>query len=124
MLLWRKMKTPYRIFAAAALALTAGALGGCYVEGEPARYAEEPDGEVVEYRGYRPQYYEGYVVYYDSYARPYYYARGVPYYVPRAYVGYGGLVRHYHTYRAVYPHWYARYGVRYRTYYRPYRYRR
>ena len=82
---------------------------GCY-----ASVQEEP--VVVE--GYRPMYYNGYVVYYDQVGAPYYYYNGGVAYIPRTYGGYGVYVNHYNTYRGAYYRWNAGYGARYRTYYR------
>ena len=59
---------------------------------------------VVE--GYTPAYYDGHVVYYDD-GRPYYYQDGVVVWVPRAYVHYNVLVRHYHGHARPYRHWYV-----------------
>lgn len=111
------MKTAYALISTFALALASTALGGCYADAEA-----EPVGppvvatDVEEYQGYRPMYYNGYVVYYDNYARPYYYYGGRVAYIPRGYVGYGALVGHYYAYRPYYAGWYGRYGVRYRSY--------
>jgi hypothetical protein len=66
--------------------------------------------------GYQPQFYEGYVVYYDQLGRPYYYSSGVPYWVPVTSPVYVGLVNHWHVYGPAYGHWYARYGYRSRGY--------
>ena len=112
------MKTVNKVMGAVLIALAGGVLGGCYVEAEAAgpEMAGPPEQEVPVYEGYRPMYYNGYVVYYDSYARPFYYVGGAPYWVPRGYAHYNVLVAHYNRYRAVYPAWHARYGARYRTY--------
>jgi len=93
---------------AALLGVSAALTTGCAVE------MEEP----VAVEGYAPQYYDGYVVYYDGYDRPYYYRGGGIYYVPPTYVGYGGLVRHYQAYRAPYARWHSSAGYRYRGYHR------
>jgi hypothetical protein len=80
---------------------------GCYAdEGPPAAVAE----------GYAPQYYDGYVVYYDGAGRPYYYANGVVYWVPATSPFYIGLVNHWHAHGPAYGRWYAHYGYRYRGY--------
>ena len=85
---------------------------GCYAE------VDQAGGPVVveSSYGYQPQYYDGYVVYYDGYGRPYYYNNGGSYYVPRGYAHYDGLVRHYNTYRDPYSRWNTRSGYRYRSY--------
>jgi hypothetical protein len=90
---------------------------GCYVEAEPPVYAE--NGVV-----YQPQYYDGYVVYYDDYGRPYYYNNGVVYWVPPTSPYYVTLTNHWRYYGPAYRGWYSRYGYRYRGYYRGGGYRR
>ena len=74
---------------------------------------------VAEDEGYTPQYYEGYVVFYDDQARPCYYADDVLYYVPTDYAYYASLVSWYRTYRPYYLSWYRSYGHRYRGYRQP-----
>jgi hypothetical protein len=89
---------------------------GCYVDAEV---------EPVAAEGYTPTYYNGYVVYYDSYGSPYYYAGDRTYYVPRTYAHYDRLTYHYRTYSPNYHRWYTNRGYRYRgTQYRGTRYRR
>jgi hypothetical protein len=119
------MKTAYALISTFALALASTGLGGCYADAEAEPVAGPPvvATDVEEYQGYRPMYYNGYVVYYDNYARPYYYYGGRVMYVPRGYVGYGALVGHYYAYRPYYAGWYGRYGVRYRTWRGYYGYR-
>ncbi len=80
---------------------------GCYatVEAEP----------VAAY-GYQPQYYEGYVVYYDEGGRPYYYNGGNVVWVSPSSPYYAGYVNHWRVNGAAYARWHASYGVRYRTY--------
>jgi hypothetical protein len=87
----------------------------CYVEAVPPPvYAE----------GYEPQYYDGYVVYYDGVGRPYFHVNGAIVWVPPTAPVYGGLVNHWHVYRPAYTRWYGQYGYRYRPYrYGPRRYR-
>ena len=80
---------------------------GCYAEVQ-----EEP----VAVEGYRPLYYNGYVVYYDQVGAPYYYNNGGVAYIPRTYGSYGMYVNHYNTYRGSYYRWNGAYGARYRTY--------
>jgi hypothetical protein len=65
---------------------------------------------------YEPVYYDGYVVYYDDAGRPYYYLDGGISYVPRTYVHYSVLVRHYDVHKVRYRTWQDRDGRRYRTY--------
>jgi hypothetical protein len=90
---------------------------GCYAD---AQVQAEP----VAVEGYRPQYYDGYVVYYDEGGRPFYYNGGAQYYVPNSSPYYGGYVNHWRTYGVGYRNWYGRYGGRYRGYHGPSRYYR
>ncbi len=83
----------------------AGVVPGCYVETEPV-YAE----------GYRPAFYDGYVVYYDGVGRPFYYEGGHSVWVPAGSPYYAGLVGHWQTYGHAYGGWYAHYGYRYHGY--------
>jgi hypothetical protein len=100
------------ILLAAAVAAFAPIVAGCYAEVEPeAVYAE---GE-----GYRPMYYDGYVVYFDEGGRPYYYVNGGVYWVPRYSPYYGAYVAHYNTYGRAYRTWYSRGGYRYHYYRAP-----
>jgi hypothetical protein len=102
------LNTSFRPAIVAALMTACATLGtGCYVDAQVA----EP--EVVE--GYQPQYYDGYVVYYDTVGRPYYYVNGGVYWVPPTSPYYGVYVNHWRTYGPSYGRWYARSGYRYRT---------
>ena len=96
-----------KLVLAAALATAACTVSGCYVEAEP---------PVVVADGYQPVYYDGYIVYYDTYGHPYYYANGVSVWVPPASPYYGLYVRHYRAYGPAYRVWYGGYGYRYRAY--------
>jgi hypothetical protein len=80
----------------------------CYVEEDvpPPAYAE----------GYQPQFYDGYVVYYDDVGRPYYYNNGAVFWVPATSPLYIGYVNHWHAYGPAYRSWYGHYGYRYRGY--------
>jgi hypothetical protein len=80
---------------------------GCYAEAEVPAYSE---GGVT----YQPQYYDGYVVYYDDGGRPYYYNNGAVYWVPQSSPYYGYYVNHYRYYGPAYRGWYGRYGTSYR----------
>lgn len=91
------------------------ALGGCF---PPPGVTVRASGPVVA-AGYTPQYYNGYVVYYDDYGRPMYYMNGAPVYVPSSHPHYGVYVSHYNTYRPHYNNWYRTHGVQYRTYRQP-----
>lgn len=89
----------------AGLAMIGGS--GCYVEeAPPPAYAD----------GYQPQYYDGYVVYYDGVGRPYYYANGAVVWVPPTSPFYLGLVNHWRYNRGAYYRWYGNRGYRYRGY--------
>jgi hypothetical protein len=92
---------------AALLAALIPSASGCYAEvDEPPVYAE----------GYQPQFYDGYVVYYDDIGRPYYYVNGAVVWVPPTAPVYVGLVNHWRVYGRAYHSWYATHGYRYRTY--------
>ena len=115
----RKMAT-----VALALGLGAGVLGaqGCYAEagyggtsaGVGVGYASSSD--VVGSYGYEPQYYDGYMVYYDDVGRPFYYANGVRVFVSTGSPYYAGYVAHWRAQRPAYTRWYAHQGYRYRGY--------
>ncbi len=85
---------------------------GCYVDAEPPVYAENGVS-------YQPQYYDGYVVYYDEGGRPYYYNGGAVYWIPPTSPYYSVYVNHWRYYGPAYRGWYARYGARYRGYRAP-----
>ena len=78
---------------------------GCYVETQ---------AEPVAVDGYQPQYYDGYVVYYDGGGRPYYYNNGAVYWVPASSPYYGTYVNHWRSYGPAYGRWYSNAGYRYR----------
>jgi hypothetical protein len=88
-----------------ALAVSVG-VPACYVEEDVPLYME----------GYQPQFYDGYVVYYDSVGRPFYYEGGTAYWVPATSPLYVGLVNHWNVYGQAYGRWYSHYGYRYRAY--------
>ena len=92
---------------AALVAVAAPLCAGCYVE---------PAGGVVAYGGYEPQYYDGYVVYYDGVGRPYYYYGNSAVYIDAGHPMYGRYVDHYRAYGPQYNRWYGSHGYRYRTY--------
>ncbi len=106
------MRTVRRLALAAALLAAAGALPACYAEAHPA-YLTSAD---VAVDGYEPAYYDGYLVYYDTYGRPYYYDNGVAVWVSSSSPYYGGLVNHWHVYAPAYRRWYGHVGYRYRGY--------
>jgi hypothetical protein len=99
----------FRHLTFAALLVGMVPMTGCYVD------AQEP--AVAE--GYEPQYYNGYVVYYDGVGRPFYYYNGAQMWVPESSPYYYGYVNHWRAYGPAYNRWYAGYGYRYRGYYRP-----
>lgn len=68
---------------------------------------------------YSPQYYDGYVVYYDRAGLPYYYSGGRTNYVPRKYRGYGSLVDHHRVHRPHYDRWHRTRGAKFRSYRHP-----
>jgi hypothetical protein len=95
-----------RSLALVTLILGSLAATGCYVE---------PVGpEPVVAEGYTPQYYDGYVVYYDGVGRPFYYVNGVQVWVPPSSPYYVGYVNYWHAYGPAYNRWYSTYGYRYR----------
>ena len=101
-------------FSVRSLALSAVMVGlvplgsACYVDEDlpPPEYAE----------GYQPQFYDGYVIYYDEVGRPYYHVNGAVVWVPQTSPLYFGYVNHWHTYGPAYRRWYGHYGYRYHTY--------
>jgi hypothetical protein len=104
------LNTSFRPAIFAALMSACAVFGtGCYAEVQ----AEGPAPEVVD--GYQAQYYDGYVVYYDTVGRPYYYNNGAVYWVPATSPYYGTYVNHWRAYGPSYNRWYSRSGYRYRT---------
>jgi hypothetical protein len=95
------------IALAALMAALVPMASGCYADAE-----EEP----AYAEGYQPQFYDGYVVYFDEGGRPYYYANGATFFVPQTSPVYLGLVNHWHVYGRAYHGWYAHRGYRYRGY--------
>jgi hypothetical protein len=94
----------------------AGAVSGCTVYARPApavvTYQAPPPVE----DGYEPQYYDGYVVYYDDVGRPYYYDGERTVFVSPNVAIYGSLVAHWRVNRVAYGRWYAHRGLAYRGY--------
>jgi hypothetical protein len=76
--------------------------------------AELPPPEYAE--GFDPQYYDGYVVYYDEIGRPYYYMDGSIAWVPVTSAYYGPLLHYWRLHGPAYQRWYSNYGYRYRGY--------
>jgi hypothetical protein len=97
------------IVLVAAVAAFTPLFSGCYAD-------VEPEAVYTEGGGYRPMYYDGYVVYFDGGGRPYYYNGGAYTWVPRESPYYGAYVTHYNTYGRTYRTWYTRGGYRYRSY--------
>jgi len=99
------MVTIRNVMVAIALASTP-LLAGCYAD------AAYP----VEAEGWTPQYYDGYMVYYDGGGRPFYYLNGAAVWIPESSPYYA---RYYSYWRAnpyAYSRWYGHYGYGYRTY--------
>ena len=95
-----------RLALAVGLACSSVLVSACYMEAD---YPEYEDG-------YEPQFYDGYVVYYDDYGRPYYYVGDAAFWVPPTAPVYVGLVNHWRIYRAQYRVWYFHRGWGYRHY--------
>ena len=92
----------------------AGVLGlfalqvGCVAYATTEPLPPPPVGGAAVVVDYSPLYYQGNVVLYDDTDyRPYYVVSGRPYYVPRTYVHYDTLVRHYHRSPAAYQRWHT-----------------
>lgn len=97
---------------AALVAVLAPFAAGCYVEeAPPPAYAE----------GYEPEYYDGYVVYYDDIGRPYYYVNGAVVWIAPTSPYYARYAAHWRTYGPRYGAWYRSHGYRYHGYRHPYR---
>jgi hypothetical protein len=91
-----------------ALVTASASLGtGCYADAQL---------EPTSAYGYEPQYYDGYVVYYDGGGRPYYHNGGAISWVPADSPAYGGYVAHYRTNGAAYGRWNAGTGARFHGY--------
>ncbi|PKN47524.1 MAG: hypothetical protein CVU59_02575 [Deltaproteobacteria bacterium HGW-Deltaproteobacteria-17] len=77
---------------------------------------EEPIAIEDEYSGWTPEYYDGYLVYFDDNGTPYYYTNGSTVYVPRTWDGYTRVVTRYRSHGANYRNWHKRYNQpRYRV---------
>ena len=100
---------------ASGLAIT---LPACFVESaeQPVMTTPTAAAPVATSNYYKPLYYNGYVVYYDTVGRPLYYVNGGTYYVPPSYLYYNRYVSHYRMYRPYYQRWYRSSGHRYRGY--------
>jgi len=70
---------------------------------------EEPISIEDEYAGWSPEYYDGYLVYFDENGTPYYYLNGQLVYVPRAWDGYSRVVTRYKSHGTHYRNWHKRY---------------
>ena len=103
----------FRHLTVAAALLGVIPMAGCYGE------VDEP----VVAEGYTPQYYNGYVVYYDGNGLPYYYYGGQQVFIAATDPYYAGYVDHWRAYGPAYNRWYAGYGYRYRGWNRPGYYR-
>jgi hypothetical protein len=97
-----------RAWAAALLiGASSAATSACYVEEYP---------EPVYASGYQPVFYDGYMVYYDTYGHPFYYANGAAVWISPSSPYYGRFVAHWNTYGRAYGGWYAHNGYRYHGY--------
>jgi len=101
----------FNIRSIAFVGLIVGSLAGTGCYAEP-YYGPEP----VVAEGYTPQYYDGYVVYYDGVGRPFYYVNGAQVWIPESSPYYAGYVNYWRQYGVAYNRWYASYGARYRYY--------
>jgi hypothetical protein len=75
---------------------------------------EETSPAVYATSDYEPQYYDGYVVYYDTWGHPYYYRNGVNVYISARSPYYRPLYGHWYAHRPGYRAWYVHHGYRYR----------
>ncbi len=96
-----------KLAVVAALALAPAGSTACTVEELP------PPGYEADYE---PQYYDGYVVYYDDVGRPYYYMDGSVVWVSPGSPYYHPLVGYWRLHARGYHRWYAYRGYRYRGY--------
>lgn len=93
---------PAMLAVAVAVGLAIGGCAGTVTVAEPEVSAAYP----VDTYGYTPLYYEDQIVYYDEIGAPFYMVGANVHYVPRTYVHYDTLVRHYHAHRPAYQRWY------------------
>ncbi len=107
------MSARYRRFAVsvAFVAAATASTVGCRSEtwDAPPAYADLDDT-------YDPEYFDGYVVYYDAIGRPYHYADGAVVWISTAAPQYDALVDHWKRHHVAYRRWYVSYGYRYRSY--------
>jgi len=99
------MNTLRSLFVMVALAASP-VVSACYVE--PAY--------PIEAEGWDPQYYDGYLVYYDDVGRPFYYLNGAVVWIPMTSPFYARFHDYWVGHPGAYRAWHARYGARYRTY--------
>jgi hypothetical protein len=99
------MVTLRKVMFALALATTP-AIAGCYGD------AAYP----VEAEGWTPQYYDGYMVYYDAGGRPFYYLNGASVWIPESSPYYARYNGYWRANSYAYSRWYGHYGAGYRTY--------
>ena len=98
--------------------LIAAALVGAVLIAAPSYADATPVTMSTPY--YTPQFYQGYVVYFDAYGQPYYFINGTKIFVPRCHLDYGRLVRHYRVFRHPYLRWNRWIGWRFKRYRRAY----
>ena len=98
----------FRSLFIAACFTGSAALGvGCTIE-------ELPPPEYAD--GYDPQYYDGYIVYYDDVGRPFYYLDGAVVWVPLESPFYVRYVNQWQIHGPEYRRWYIEYGDHYKHY--------
>lgn len=97
--------------------LFAAAIAGALAIAAPSYAAASPF--VPATSDYTPQYYMGYLVFFEADGTPFYFANGVRYYVPGCLADHALLVRHYRLHARGYRRWLG-IGWRYRLYRRPY----
>lgn len=99
------MVTLRKVLVAIALATTP-CLAGCYAD------AAYP----VEAEGWQPQYYDGYMVYYDQGGQPFYYVNGAAVWIPQSSPYYAQFNGYWRANPYAYSRWHARYGASYHSY--------
>jgi hypothetical protein len=70
----------------------------------------------VEAEGWDPQYYDGYLVYYDEGGRPFYYMNGGAVWIPEGSPYYARFHGYWAAHPYAYRNWHARYGARFHSY--------
>ncbi len=70
----------------------------------------------MESEGWDPQYYDGYLVYYDGGGRPFYYLNGAAIWIPEGSPYYARFHGYWAAHAYAYQNWHARYGARFHSY--------